>query len=236
MVSSDELGPDSPSKRPQTLRPDPVRSDCDFFASPPSEIGPIVYAGSSLRQGEEPYCLGVRLLASAGIGLGLALLEFVIICTIIHCAGKPFLTGELALFALLFGLDACIVWFGTSFSHECCYVGTAGVARYGCAGSRKRLVTSKVLLFKDAIELRASTSMAASRFRSWRFFHRDWRDVHGKSRFEITYNRYTSSIEYREGPLNKIRRAFAHAAEEAWNKYQELKRTEEKKGSGVDSK
>lgn len=206
------------------LLDNPVPADRVFFVVPPSEIGPVVAAGSSLREGEKPHGIAFRLLASAGLGLGwgLLLFGFYLVLGLLFSAKDrvdlwfgPF--GG-ALCALSVFICVFVAWVVTSFDHQCLYVGTEGVARFKCAGRRDRLVVSEALLFKNAVRLQKSKtwhgrSSGSKQVKQYPMFHLDWHDLKGNFCFEITF-----------GGSDDPSYAFALAAEEAWNKFQEHKR------------
>src|SRR4051812_10965286 len=113
----------------------PIEPGTDFFADPPSEIGDVISADSTLKVGQKPWRHASR----------------VVICGLIAWAGYMIadaLAGNANVnngnetwwvVILVTAVVVPIAWFLTRFSHRCTYVGKLGVARFKCVGSRSRV-------------------------------------------------------------------------------------------------
>jgi hypothetical protein len=188
----------------------PSRSATDLFVPAPSEIGPLVSAGSTLRTDVQPLSFEARaliVLVSAGVGGGIGLL-------IIYLAAVTkwyWLTLWLAVPPLV---GASIAWGTTAFAHTCTYVGTEGLARYRCAGSRGRIVEGTVFLFRDAVAVRSSLThryhKGAYQGSDYVF---DWTNTTGRSLFRI---KGTYRSEKEPPPADDLYH-FGEAAEVAWS-------------------
>jgi hypothetical protein len=147
-----------PSASPEASRPvillnhggGPLGPDCEFFADPPEEIGPVLSAHSTLTTVKRPWSPGVRLIVIGVSGLfGLAAGSAIVLFAMPR---EPF--WEVfwpTLAALLVVIVATLV---TRFSHTCSYVGRDGIAKFKCSGTRDRVKQSELFLFRDATYLR----------------------------------------------------------------------------------
>jgi hypothetical protein len=191
----------------ETEQPD----DADYFAAPPPEVGQVTSASTTLGAGEQPAGVGVRLatgLIFAGVGaaIGLGVVLFFKMTGTFWPVAWP---AGLGLGG--FGL----AWAYTGFRHVCTYVGTDGVAKYTCAGSRDE-VTSEVFAFRDAAELRTSqTRHYTNSVYQGTDYAYSWTDVAGRVRYVIS-GRHTS--EQGTPPPGDLYH-YATAAEMAWSLY-----------------
>jgi hypothetical protein len=179
---------------------------------PPSEIGPVVTAKSSLRTGVQPRPPAAR----AGmimISAGLALIAVVLVVV----AFKPRSLAPFILFPLLAALVVGgIVGFRTRFRHSCSYVGREGVARFICSGDRDNLAVRDVFLFRDAAEVRTSQTRhyVNGGYTGTEYVY-TWTDVAGRQRW-VWKGRYHSQ----EGPPKpEDPFYFGRSAESAWTGY-----------------
>jgi hypothetical protein len=192
----------------------PLPSDRVFFVEPPPEIGPVVSAYSSLKQGVVPRGAAYQTAATicwaalgfaAGWLLGVALPGS-------DPTAPPCIAAFGALFAGLFA------WGMTRFKHACHYVGTEGVARFLCLGSRDNLTQRERFLFRDAFDLRISeTEVYGSVAYQKTRFSFDWTDAEGKVLFQITGS-YIRTWDGHNPWLHAVRQ-FAGAAANAWKEY-----------------
>jgi hypothetical protein len=184
----------------------------DFFASVPLEIGPLRSAYTTLLQGQQPKSMGSRLLfagAMAGLGVVLGLL-----------IDKGFsvrnefwaIAWPTVLSLLAFGISMA----ATGFSHTCTYVGTDGVARFVCSGSRENLATQEVFRFRDATDLRTATTLhytnGVYQNTSYSF---TWTDINGRSRHVISGSHNSEAGT----PKSTDYFLYGKAAETAWTVY-----------------
>jgi hypothetical protein len=213
-------GPREPPPAPPAQRQGPVPNhageplpaDADFFALPPDEIGPIVSAYTTLRQGKQPLSTGARLIGLgfaglAGLGVGVLLVTLAQVRSEFWQVVWP-LGGGVACLALA-------LW-ATGFTHTCTYVGQEGVARFVCSGSRYNVTEREVFRFRDATELRTSQTLRYVNgvYQGTSYgFH--WTDVGGRQRYEITG---THKSEAGTPPATDPYQ-FARATEVAWTVY-----------------
>jgi hypothetical protein len=184
----------------------------DFFAPAPSEIGPLRSAYTSLRQGQTPLSMGVRMLWASGAG-GLG----VVVGVIINAACGVTNPFWLFFWPAVIGLVAFAVTMAmTNFSHTCTYVGRDGVARFTCSGTRENLTVQEVFYFRDAVDLRTSTSLhytnGAYQNTSYTY---TWTDVSSRQRYTISGSH---NSEANTPPTTDLYH-YAKAAEIAWTVY-----------------
>jgi hypothetical protein len=191
---------------------DPIPGDVDFFVDPPPEVGALLSAYSTLRQGKAPWPVWLRLMLGLFLfGVGAAIGLVIVLLNHVH---SPiwFLFWPLAFGAV----GVAIALLASGFTHTCTYVGREGVARYVCSGRRDNLITREVFCFRDAAELRTSQTM---HYRNGVYqnttYTYTWTDVGGRQRYQIT-----GSHTKKDGnPPTTDYYQFARAAEFAWTMY-----------------
>ncbi|MBI1915203.1 MAG: hypothetical protein HYS12_10760, partial [Planctomycetes bacterium] len=187
----------------------PISGKDDFFVPPPTEIGEVVSATTSLRKGTEPMSPGARLTVAiiagaAGLFIG------VLIAVNLRA---PF--WQLFWPVVLGGLGLGIALLSTGFAHTCTYVGREGVARFRCSGSREQ-VKEEVFRFADATELRTSqTRHYTNGVYQNTAYNFTWTDAAGRARFVIGASHKS---EQGNPPLKDLFH-FATASEQAWTLY-----------------
>lgn len=180
--------------------------DIDFFVAPPPEIGTVSSAHSTLRQGVSPWSPalravvgGVGFLIGGGIGLMLgALWDF----------------GLILWPTLLGGIGFLIAWLVTGFKHTCTFVGSDGIARYICRGSRDNVTKSEVFPFSEATELRTGqTRRYVNGVYQGTDYTFTWYDHEGRKPYVLngTYQG-EKALPKSTDPFH-----FANAAEMAWS-------------------
>jgi hypothetical protein len=190
----------------------PHHPEADFFADPPAEIGPVVSAHTSLLNGLVPWSLGARAAVSLGAAFAGAVLGLIIVMAIhpresIWYVFWPIVAGILA---FIIGLIC------TGFSHTCSYVGSQGIAKFTCSGSRENLKGEEVFCFRDAAELRTSqTRQYHNGVYSGTNYTFTWSDVGGRKRHVIT-GRHKSE---KGNPPSTDLFQYARAAENQWTVY-----------------
>ncbi len=186
-----------------------IIDDADFFVAPPSEIGEVFSAYTSLKVGVAPTSAAARTAWMLGLGGGGPLIGGVIGILIDH-------EGALLFFGIVAGLIATIIaFYATRFKHRCSYIGSQGVARFLCAGNRAN-VDARVLRFRDAAELRVTQTR---RFVNGVYQGTDyafaWADVAGRPVYRIA-----GTYKSQQGnPAASDTYHFAAAAELAWSNY-----------------
>ncbi len=190
----------------------PLSAGADFFVPAPSEIGPVRSAHTTLRHGQEPVSMGTRLLiALLGIGLG----AFV---GIMIDAGAG-VRSEFwrAFWPIVLGLIGFVVAMAvTGFTHTCSYIAQDGVARFVCSGSRDNLKTQEVFRFRDATDLRTSTTHHYTNgvYQNTAYTY-TWTDVGGRTHHVISGS-HTSEAGT---PPTADAYNYARGAETAWTVY-----------------
>lgn len=188
----------------------PLSGKEDFFAAPPPEIGEVFSASSSLRRDAAPMAPTTRLTVAIAIGAGGLVLGVVIALSV----RDSFLQ---LLFPVLFsGLGVGITLLATRFRHTCTFVGSEGIARFRCAGSREQVDGGDVFCFRDASELRsAQTRHYTNGVYQNTTYSYTWSDVTGRKRYQLS-----GSFRSEQGnPSAKSPFHFAFAAERAWTLY-----------------
>lgn len=149
--------PPEPVTPPSVPLPDlshagyPLKPDLKFFVDPPTEIGTLLSADSTLLQGQVPMTNAVRWVMSVLFGVVVGAIAGAGVS--VYARGlndNVYLTMALTTPAVIGLSYACI-----RFSHRCTFVGTDGVATFDCSGSIDR-VSERLLRFDDAVELRVS--------------------------------------------------------------------------------
>jgi hypothetical protein len=191
---------------------DPIPGDADFFVDPPQEIGPLLSAYTTLRQGKRPWPMWLRVFLSLCFGF----LGLLIGGAIDLCAGvkSPFWLVVWPLVGLAVGILSGVVV--SSFTHTCTYVGRDGVAHFVCSGRRDNITTNEVFCFRDATDLRTSQTR---HYKNGVYQHTaysyTWTDVGGRKRFQITGNHKNEA----GNPPTTDHYQFARATEIAWTMY-----------------
>jgi hypothetical protein len=189
-----------------------IPADADFFVDPPTEIGPLFSAHTTLTQSKRPWSIWQRLLlALVCCGVG-----FVIGCAIDLIFG---LQIGFWFIAWPFGgaiLAALIAFTATKFSHTCTYIGRDGAAHFMCSGQREAISKNEVFRFRDASELRtAQTRHYKNGVYQRTEYSYTWTDVGGRQRFQIKGSHTSEKGE----PPAKDHYQFARATEFAWTMY-----------------
>jgi hypothetical protein len=191
---------------------DPIPGNADFFVDPPPEIGPLVSAYTTLRQGKRPWPVWLRALLS----LSFCLLGFLIGCSIDLCASvrNPFWLVVWPVVGAGLGMLAGVV--ASSFSHTCTYAGRDGAAHYVCSGRRDNITISEVFRFRDAADLRtAQTRHYKNGIYQHTAYSFTWTDVGGRKRFQIAGSHKSEAGT----PPTTDHYQFGHATEFAWTMY-----------------
>jgi hypothetical protein len=135
-----------------------IEEEDDFFVEAPKEIGRLHSAFTTLKKHQDPMSPGMRVVLVFTLFGVSAVITALVIVLIILLAGARWRFEQFAmllLFPSAVGLLAgAIGYWWTGFSHTCTYVGTKGIARFVCSGSREYLSTDEVFLYRDATELR----------------------------------------------------------------------------------
>ena len=162
-------------------------SDRDFFVPPPPDIGTVVRAWSSLRQGVRSRGLEISLtgtIVAAATGFALLWYLFQMLEP-----NEPDVYITAAVFGALSGIASC--WYVLHFKHECSYVGTQGVARFLCSYRRDHLIKAEVFSFRNALEFRkAELTIVHSGVVPQIQYRFDWYDGGGEICFQITGDYY----------------------------------------------
>jgi F0F1-type ATP synthase assembly protein I len=188
-----------------------LKGDIDLFAPPPDEIGEVLSANSTLKQGTQPWALATRLALGFMVGSILGVIAFFAIMLIEGLPEWMFIIG-----AIGFGAGCLITVLVTGFSHTCTYVGREGCARFKCSGNRDNISSTEIFCFRNATELRTSQVRryvnGACQGTNYTF---TWSDGDGRTRYTIsgTHNSEKGT------PPPKDAYHYASAAELAWSHY-----------------
>jgi hypothetical protein len=125
----------------------------EFFAPPAAEIGTILSAESTLRQGRGPKPLVVRLLFAAALGAGIYL-----VCIWLGSFSNLESDHDGArICAFVLGpLGFLLVIYFTRFNVRCTYVGDRGAARYTLKSRRDADPRADLLIFEQTAECHAA--------------------------------------------------------------------------------
>ncbi len=192
----------------------PTETDTSrLFGSPPTEIGRVRSAFSSLMFEKEGMRFPRRLLYM-GVGAGATVLAVALLINL-HGSLSPGSGSALALIAG--GLVAGILWLDTATPAICTYVGETGIARLKRSAPDGR-VRVETLLFNDATSLE-KTHRSHMEGEHFLFPEVDeemvtflWKDAGGKTVFRI------KGTNYHKDTLAEPMTAylFGRAAEESW--------------------
>jgi hypothetical protein len=190
----------------------PLPPGLEFFQTPPAEIGTLITAHCTLREGKQPFPLIARLLlivllpAAALFGADVWAQQ----------AGRNGRDLILVLGLILAALAAILAWYFTRFAHVCSYVGEQGVARFTLARFRGNTPKQQLFLFKDAAELRTGqTRQYVNGVYSGTNYHFVWTDDAGKTVFKLK-GRYSS----KDGTPKQKDPFWLAAAERAWSVFE----------------
>jgi hypothetical protein len=187
-------------------------AEVEFFAEPPSEIGKVKSAESTLRPGRQPMLFGVRLLIGAVIG------GAIIYAGLWLGRGANQIDRQsFEIMGLVFGFAALgITLLATRFRAKCSYVGEQGVVCFTLKGGREGKPTVQLLLFSQAHELRGKqTRQYVNGIYVGTSYDYAWTDESGKPllRMKGTYRQKKKGLKAGE-PFR-----FLQAAEVAWSVY-----------------
>jgi hypothetical protein len=189
----------------------PLDAKVDLFAPPPAEIGEVLTADSTLRQGVQPWGLGTRI--GLGFLIGCVLAVVVLVITTVLDVDFEWLVG---LSAGAGGLALLVTVLATGFNHTCTYVGKQGVARFKCSGSRENLSGSEVFPFHTATELRTTqVRRYVNGVYQGTTYTFTWTDDGGRTRFVINGTHHSEA----GNPPPKDAYHFAGASEWSWSRY-----------------
>ncbi|CAN1212821.1 hypothetical protein TUMEXPCC7403_21630 [Tumidithrix helvetica PCC 7403] len=195
----------------------------DFFVPPPSEIGRVLTADSSLKISDQPMSLINRLIASVVVsGLVLVGVWIVFFLTRLFAPGLSDLFGNFGFFAfvggtaaLLFGIFAFNAF---GFSPNCTYVGDRGITKISLKRSRQATPQIELLKFEDAVNLYTSQTRhykqaVTPKYLSTTYSY-SWTLPTGKS-FKLEGEHYHQGNR----PFDDHPWYFAKSAEFAWTNY-----------------
>lgn len=194
----------------------PVRPDADFFQAPPDEIGPLISAHSTLKQGTQPLSWVLQVVLTGFFGV-LFSFAFWLFANFVN-ADQPSKRETTTILYPCIGavLGMFLAWRHVGFGHQCSFVGEAGVACYTMKHGRKGTVEQAVLRFSDALSLlsRVVPQEFVGLF-SWNSYDFQWRDGSNKTRFRL------EGAFRRANPRSRHWNAYslAFAADLAWTAY-----------------
>ncbi len=215
----------------------PIRSDADFFVSPPAEIGRVLTADSALGRYDNP--LSNAMFKKRGwMIVGLMLLCVVAIVGIMF-AIQAWASGALRSGDLLFSLMLVAGFVATGIPIyvsrraserkmkvlACSFVGENGAAVYTLKGGIGDEIAEDVLMFADAADLLVSREGSSPSIINYKY---NWRDAEGESLLLYEGRRYSMSKTFSlRNPFY-----FLRAAEEQWcdYRYEMMKAEFEKEG------
>ncbi len=123
----------------------PIPAEMEFLFPPPSEIGKIITAHSTLTRQAEPYSLAMRLILILVLPLVLATVAYLLMPQKrndnLPALAMGFVVGTVSLL---------IAWWITSFKHQLTFVGVDGIAEITLKSSREATPKTQSLVFRDA--------------------------------------------------------------------------------------
>lgn len=185
----------------------------EFFTAPPSEIGTVVSAESTLRPGRSHKSFVARLLTAAVVAAGLIVAVDWGTSQMRSRADRE----SLAIVAyVVAGILFFLILLATRFKAVCSYVGERGVARFTLSGSRQAQPKSEVLVFEQAEELHAGqTRHYHNGIYTGTTYDYYWNGPDGRRLFRLKgQHRGNKNLPKRGSPFH-----FANAAELAWSRH-----------------
>lgn len=188
----------------------PLREELDFFAPPPAEIGRVRTAFTTLRKSITPFSLPLRLALSLLIGI-------IVAAAVLGILIASRMNDHLLLISVAVGLLIAIITFPlTGFRHTCTYVGTAGIVRFRCRGSRQHVVTDQYFLFTNAAQLRTSqTRMHHNGIYTGTHYQFTWTDSSSQRVLKLTGSYHSKT----DNPKEQDPFHFAASAEICWSEH-----------------
>ncbi len=181
-----------------------------FFEHPPREIGNVLSAWSSLKEGQEPRSSLIHLLIAGMCAIGTTLLALVIAASSFGRLEPGVIYLSIG-FGLLVGL---IAYFATRFSHQCSYVGEHGMAVFKIKGDWGSNIKEEIFLFDDAVSLNASqTRNYTNGIYTGTNYDFTWKDGAGGRMMRLNGNYHSKT----GNPKAKSPFHLARMAEHAWN-------------------
>lgn len=192
-------------------RGDPIRADLNFLHPPPTDLGKIITAYSSLPRGVEPMFGPIRWLlitipaVLAGIGIAYLQRKYFVGDPIMESIWPPIIIAVPISFLL---------WYYTRFQHYITYVGENGFARF--TQSRNLTIPPKyeMVLFQNAdklfTELRRNYQGIIYCGTTYKF---RWVDFSGNKLIKISGNYYSKPDKLK----SKDPYLFALSAERGWD-------------------
>jgi hypothetical protein len=198
---------------------DKLSPECDFFVAPPTEIGEVRNAHTSLKRGTHAKTTPVRLvIAAIAIVLGYVAAVGFNMFTHLLMIPASLTHTPIGVWALLVGLlPGYIAWRKTSFEHFCTFVGREGCAQIECKGERENITKNSVFLFRGAKSVSTSfvRHIKNGRYNYTNYYFYWYPPESEKAIYEITGSHSTDAKTPPPGnPYN-----FARAAESAWYDY-----------------
>ncbi|MCA9088902.1 MAG: hypothetical protein KDA90_09745 [Planctomycetaceae bacterium] len=191
---------------------EPIPPQMEFFAAPPTEIGELVSAFSTLRTDKDAWNPTVRMI----IALVIALLLW----GGTWFALKAMDPGNDVVGNILGGilglLGLALVYYVTSFKQSCSFVGKQGVARYTLRGSREAEPKEELFEFTEATDLYTGQTRHYYNgvYTGTQYFYR-WENAQGRKVFNLqgTFNSQAGT------PKTHDPYYFAMNAEYAWSNH-----------------
>jgi hypothetical protein len=198
---------------------EPLSPECDFFVTPPVEIGTVRTAYTSLKKGVATRSVAIRAALALTAGIVGFLLTWgfdsltKILFVISDLTRTPVILWELAFVPLWVYLG----WRKSRFKHVCTFAGDSGCAHYQCEQERSNVVQKSSFRFADAA---AVSSQAVRRTKNGVYhgtnFYVHWYSANpAKLIYSITGSHMADSKTPPPGNLFN----FASAVESAWYRY-----------------
>ncbi|MEA2711033.1 MAG: hypothetical protein QOF78_3634 [Phycisphaerales bacterium] len=184
----------------------------DFFAPPPPQIGTVISAESSLKQGKGGLPFIVRLI------IALLAAGAVVAACMWAASGMRRQDGESLVIIgyIMAAIAAAIAMFVTRFKARCTYVGERGAIRYTLTRSRNATPKIELLLFDDAAEVHAAqTRQFLNGVYTHTAYDYDWTDAAGKRLLRVKGQHRGNNAPPKPGDAWH----FANAAENAWSEH-----------------
>ncbi|MCA9080567.1 MAG: hypothetical protein KDA58_08405 [Planctomycetaceae bacterium] len=214
MTQQDDLGFESwkPPRELLTHADERIPPEMDFFAGPPTEIGELLSAYSTLTSDKQPMGATPRMVVALITALGLWAGTYFAMTSLApdNAVVGNVLGGVIALIGL------ALVYYFTRFQHTCSFVGKEGLARYTLKGGREADPQEELFPFADAVDLFTGQTRHYYNgvYTGTQYFYR-WENANGKKVYQLQ-----GQFNSEQGtPKGKDPYHFALSGEISWSNF-----------------
>jgi hypothetical protein len=199
----------SPPRDVRTHAGTRIDRNSEFFEPPPSDLGEVLTAWSTLKYSTKEKSLGARLGITVGCIFAVTAIFLVV----------GIVVKDVSMVGVMGFMIACILspffFLAIGFKHTVSYVCENGVAKITLKGGRQGQLTEEIFVFADALDLIArEVRQYVNGIYSGTTYNYDWNDEHGNRVFRL---KGTYKDNKKGGPKEKDPYHLAKSAETAWS-------------------